>query len=147
MTPTRRRFIGTALLGLAAIARAPALATTFVAEDGPIRGYDPVAYFTEGAPVKGSPDYTVEHAGATWRFASAGNAALFAADPERYAPQYGGHCAYAMSKGALAPVDPEAWRLVDGKLYLNFSKTVQSIWSEDVPGNITLADGNWPRFR
>ena len=112
-----------------------------------IKGYDPVAYFTEGRPVKGSGEFEYEWMGADWRFASAENRNAFAADPEKYAPQYGGYCAYAVSQGTTADIDPEAWKIVDGRLYLNLSRDVQTIWERDVPGYIQRADANWPKIR
>jgi YHS domain-containing protein len=110
-----------------------------------IDGTDPVAYFTEGRPVEGSSDFTHEWNGATWRFSSEENRATFAASPEKYAPQYGGYCAWAVSQGYTASTDPEAWKIVDGKLYLNYNKSVQQTWEGDIPGNIAAADGNWPK--
>jgi YHS domain-containing protein len=109
-----------------------------------IRGYDPVAYFTQQKPVKGSQQFNYSWMGATWLFARAENRDKFAANPAQYAPQYGGYCSFAVSKGHTASIDPEAWRIVDGKLYLNYSKGVQKSWAEDVPGNIQKADQNWP---
>lgn len=109
-----------------------------------IRGADPVAFFTEGAPVIGSPDHALMWEGATWHFASAENMEMFMADPRAYAPQYGGYCAFALSKGSLASSVPEAWTVHDGKLYLNYSVNVRQVWSEDIPGNIALADAQWP---
>lgn len=109
-----------------------------------IRGYDPVAYFTEGAAVAGSEDFQHEWQGATWQFSSAENLVAFANNPEAYAPEYGGYCAKALSEGNLASIDPEAWRIVDGELYLNYSPEVQQQWLQDVPGNIAKADTNWP---
>ncbi|MEO1399953.1 MAG: YHS domain-containing (seleno)protein [Cyanobacteria bacterium J06635_1] len=115
------------------------------AEDGiAIRGADPVAYFTESDYVPGSAEYTHEWGGATWQFASAENRDLFASNPEQYAPAYGGFCAWAVSQGYTAPIDPTAWKVVDGKLYLNYDAKVQKRWSKDIPGNIAKADGNWP---
>ena len=110
-----------------------------------IDGTDPVAYFTENKPVKGSSDFAHEWNGATFHFASAENRDLFAANPEKYAPQYGGYCAWAVSQGYTASTDPEAWKIVDGKLYLNYSKSVQQTWEQDIPGNIAAGDGNWPK--
>jgi YHS domain-containing protein len=112
-----------------------------------IEGTDPVAYFVEGKPVEGSSEFEHEWMGATWRFASAANRDLFAADPEKYAPQYGGYCAWAVSQGYTAKIDPEAWTIVGDRLYLNYSKEVRTQWSEDVPGNITKGDANWPKLR
>ena len=111
-----------------------------------IKGYDPVAYFEEGEPVKGREEFQHEWQGATWLFSSASNRDLFVADPERYAPQYGGYCAYAVSQGSTADIDPEAWTIVEGKLYLNFSKQVRELWSRDMPGNIRNADRRWPEL-
>jgi YHS domain-containing protein len=108
-----------------------------------IDGYDPVAYFASGAAIEGSEQYRVVVAGTVYYFVSAGNRDRFAADPEKFAPQYGGFCAYAVSRGYTAPIDPEAWKIVDGKLYLNYSKRVQRTWEEDVPGNVRKADANW----
>jgi YHS domain-containing protein len=109
-----------------------------------VGGYDPVAYFTQNKPVEGSADITTEYMGATWRFASAENRDSFVADPKRYAPQYGGYCAFAVSSGYTAKGDPQAWSVVDGKLYLNYSKGVRDRWEQDIPGHISKADGNWP---
>lgn len=109
-----------------------------------IRGTDPVAYFTDGAPVAGSAEFSHTWNNATWQFASAENRDLFVANPEQYAPQYGGFCAWAVSQGYTASIDPNAWRIVDGKLYLNYSKGVQRSWERDIPSNISKADANWP---
>lgn len=110
-----------------------------------IDGTDPVAYFTMGKPVKGSSDFAHDWNGATFHFATAENRDAFAANPEKYAPQYGGYCAWAVSQGYTASTDPEAWTIVDGKLYLNYNKSVQSTWEQDIPGNIAAGDGNWPK--
>jgi YHS domain-containing protein len=104
-----------------------------------------VAYFTEGEPVEGSADHELEWNGATWRFASTANLAAFQADPEAFAPQFGGYCAWAVSQGYTASTDPTAWRVVDGKLYLNYSHNIQRRWEQDVPGNIAKGDANWPK--
>lgn len=113
---------------------------------GAIKGYDPVAYFTQGGPAKGRGAHSHKWMGATWYFASAENMELFAADPEKYAPQYGGYCAYAVSQGYTAKIDPDAWKIVADKLYLNFSLKVQKLWEEDIPGYIAKADANWPNI-
>ena len=142
-------------LFLAAAATVPAaafLSTPAMAEKSPvyatdgvaINGYDPVGYFTMSKPVEGDAGITSDWNGATFRFASADNKAMFDADPEKYAPKYGGYCAYAVSKGATAPTDPNAWTVHDGRLYLNFSVDVRSIWKQDIPGNVAKADANWP---
>ncbi|MEM9163317.1 MAG: YHS domain-containing (seleno)protein [Cyanobacteria bacterium P01_F01_bin.4] len=115
------------------------------AEDGiAIRGADPVAYFTEGDYVPGSAEYTHEWGGATWQFASAENRDLFASNPEQYAPEYGGFCAYAVSQNTTAPIEPTAWKIVEGKLYLNYNDKIQNKWAKDIPGYISKADENWP---
>jgi YHS domain-containing protein len=111
-----------------------------------VKGTDVVAYFTDGRAVPGEREHAFEWRGATWRFASAEHRDLFVADPEKYAPQYGGYCAYAVSQGATAPIDPEAWKIVDGRLYLNLDRDIQQIWEQDVPGYIAKADANWPRL-
>ena len=108
-----------------------------------IHGYDAVAYFTAGKPVAGKAEFNTRWQGAEWRFASAEDRDLFVKEPEKYAPQYGGHCAYGMALGHLAPSDPRAWKVVDGKLYLNFNKDVQSQWQKDTAGFIPKADKNW----
>jgi YHS domain-containing protein len=131
------------LAGTHAVAAKPPVFTGLV-EGVAVGGYDPVAYFTQGKPVKGSEDFTLQHEGATWRFASAENRATFEADPAKYAPQYGGYCAYAVAKGSTAKAEPDAWTIHDGKLYLNFDKSVQAIWEKDIPGYVKKADANWP---
>lgn len=111
-----------------------------------IKGYDAVAYHTEGTPVKGAKEFEFEWKGAKWLFASAENMTLFKADPEKYAPQYGGYCAWAVSRGYIADTDPRnAWRIVEGKLYLNYNSSVQKNWERDIPGNTQKADANWPK--
>ena len=110
-----------------------------------IKGTDPVAYFTESKPREGSSEYTHEWDGVTWQFSSAENRDLFTANPEKYAPQYGGYCAWAVSQGSLAPIDPNSWAIVDGKLYLNLNEKIQAKWQKDIPGFIAKADNNWPQ--
>lgn len=120
-------------------------AVQYFAEDGiAIRGADPVAYFTNKAAVQGSSEFTHNWNGVTWQFASAQNRETFAANPQAYAPQYGGFCAWAVSQGKKAPIDPQAWKIVDGKLYLNYNSDIQTKWSKDIPGHIAKADQNWP---
>ena len=118
---------------------------SFNADDGvAILGTDPVAYFTQGEAVQGSEEFEHEWNGVVWRFANAEHRDLFAAAPEQYAPQYGGYCAWAVSQGATAPIEPDAWKIVDGKLYLNYNSDVQTRWEQDIPGNIDKANQNWP---
>lgn len=120
-------------------------AKVFSGSSDAINGYDPVAYFTQKKPVQGDPSITSMWNGTKWRFSSAENKAKFDADPAKYAPQYGGYCAYAVSQGYTAKTDPDAWSIVDGKLYLNYSKSVRSTWEKDKPGYISKADANWPK--
>jgi hypothetical protein len=111
-----------------------------------IEGYDPIAYFDEARPVEGDKAHTFEWMGANWRFATAERRDRFAEEPERWAPRYGGYCAWAVSRGYTASIDPRAWSIVDGRLYLNNSLKVRERWSKDIPGNIERADANWPRL-
>jgi len=132
-----------ALAPLAIRAEKPVNATLFGVA---IKGYDPVAYFTDAKPVPGVADFSFEWNGATWRFASAAHRDTFKAAPEKYAPQDGGYCAWAVSQGSTAGIDPTAWKIVDGKLYLNYSREIQKKWEGDIPGNIAKADVNWPKL-
>lgn len=116
---------------------------TFADDMGAIRGYDPVAYHLSMTPVKGDPAYSYNHNSAVWHFSSEQNLKLFRTDPERYAPQYGGYCAYAMSKGLVVSTDPQAWKVEGGKLYLNYSLGVREKWLKDIPGYVAKADVNW----
>jgi hypothetical protein len=109
-----------------------------------IDGSDPVAYFDGNGPVPGDPALTHDWQGATWRFATEANRAAFAATPERFAPQYGGWCAWAVSRNYTASTIPEAWTLEGGKLYLNFNRRIQRRFERDLAGNIAKADANWP---
>ena len=111
-----------------------------------LKGYDAVAYFKEGKPVKGKDEFRHDWMGAKWYFASAANRDAFAQSPEKYAPQFGGYCAWAVSQGYTATIDPTAWKIVEGKLYLNYSKEVQQKWEADIPGLIKKAQENWPRL-
>jgi YHS domain-containing protein len=109
-----------------------------------LRGYDTVAYWTEGRPVRGSTQFEHRWNGAVWRFATAEHRDRFAQDPERYAPQFGGYCAYAVSRGYTADGDPTVWRIVDAQLYVNYSRRAQTLWEQDIPGNIVQGRRNWP---
>lgn len=109
-----------------------------------IRGTDPVAYFQQGKPVRGNSQFSYQWMNATWHFSSAENRDLFVKNPQKYAPQYGGYCAWAVSRNYTAPIDPDAWKIVDGKLYLNYNRGVQRSWERDIPGNIASGDRNWP---
>lgn len=131
---------------LSATFASPAFATAavFSPDDVAINGYDTVAYFTQSQPIAGNLEYAVNWNDAVWLFATPDNMALFEADPESYAPQFGGYCAYALSKGSIAPTVPEAWTVHNGKLYLNFSQRARELWLADIPGNVDKANGYWP---
>lgn len=138
--------LGTLNLGLSAQpAQADAVYQSFLGVA--INGYDPVTYFTDGKPQEGDSAHKLEWDGATWYFKSAANKAAFETSPEKYAPQYGGYCAWALAQGAKAPTVPEAWDIVDGKLYLNNSKGVQSAWQKNRTSFILTADQKWTSIR
>jgi YHS domain-containing protein len=115
-------------------------------DDVAIMGYDPVAYFKVGKALKGNESFTFQWHDMTWYFLSKENRDLFATGPENYAPQYDGFCAWAMSQGRKAHTDPEVWKIVSGKLYLNCSRSAYEKWSRDIPGNIKKADTNWLKY-
>lgn len=112
-----------------------------------IKGYDAVAYFVAGKATKGSESFTYRWHNLTWHFQSGNNRDLFAAKPEKFAPQYDGYCAWAMTEKRKAITDPEVWKIVDGRLYLNCSMAAYEKWSRDIPGNIEKADANWSAFQ
>ena len=147
---SRRTFLITsslAALSAPMLTASPAFAmkkSVFTSWGVAIRGTDPVAYFTENRPVEGSKAFTAIHDGAEFRFASAENLAKFKANPEKYAPQYGGYCAWAVSIGYTASTIPEAFTISDGKLYLNYSLGVRSQWEADKGARIKQGDQNWP---
>lgn len=115
----------------------------FVTDAGAIRGYDPVAYFTAGGPVQGDPQLRHEWNGVTWHFSNRENLEAFKADPVRYAPQFGGFCAFGMSRGYKVGTDPEAFTIHEGKLYLNYSLAVRATWLKDTAVYVDRADSNW----
>jgi len=131
-------------------------ATVYAASDDPIytsffsnvavSGYDTVAYFTEGEPVEGSRMFSTSYQGATWHFKNAENLATFNADPEAYSPQYGGYCAYAMAQGDTVSAQPDLWTIHDGKLYLNYSRSVNKTWLAGMEAFIVKADAIWPEL-
>ncbi len=138
----------TAFLGTAALtpveAKKPAIYTGLVAGTA-VGGYDPVAYFKQGKPVRGSSKYALKHNGVTWRFSSAANRDAFKASPGRYSPAYGGYCAWAVSQGYTAKGDPRAWKIVGGRLYLNYNRSVQKRWERNEAANIRAGNRNWPK--
>ena len=108
-----------------------------------IRGTDTVAYFTESKPVPGSDEFTKEWQGATWKFASQKHLDLFIKNPEKYAPQYGGYCAYGVTKNNLVKIEPENWSIIDDKLYLNYNNSVQKTWEKNIQSYIKDADAKF----
>jgi len=137
------------MLGLACMTAVAASPSDPINKNGSgvaIKGYDPVAYFTLSKPVKGSSAFTHQWMGATWWFASAEDRDQFVKEPEKFAPKYGGYCAYGVSQGHTAPIDPEAWTIIDGKLYLNYSQGVKKTWSSDIPKYIEQAEKKWPEL-
>jgi len=156
MTPffsmSRRRFhaaVGAAALVAAGAALAAPPVNTLKGglfgghADAAILGHDPVAYFTDNKPVKGSDAFVHEWMGAKWKFASQAHLDLFKADPAKYAPQYGGYCAYGVAQGSLVSIEPDKFALRDGKLYLNYDAGVQQKWLKDPAGFIKQADGRF----
>ncbi len=121
--------------------------SNYVADGYAIGGTDPVTYFTDGEPNQGKDQFTTEYQGVKWRFVSAANRDAFLANPEKYAPAYGGFCATGMSFGQKIPIDPTYWRIVNGKLYLNNSSAAQRVFLQDVPGTISRADGHWAEVK
>jgi YHS domain-containing protein len=142
-------FAAATAIALGAVITMPALA----AGPGPeinatitglaLRGYDPVAYFTDHRPVLGDYSITAQYDGATYRFASESHKALFEKEPAKYVPQYGGFCAFGTAHGVKFDGDPLVWKIVEDKLYLNIAKKVAVRWREDIPGNIKTADEKW----
>jgi YHS domain-containing protein len=122
-----------------------ALAGDFFETDGvALHGYDPVAYFVAARPQQGQSQYSYQYKGSTFYFANEANKRAFIATPEKYAPQFGGYCAYGASQGYKVSTQPDAFAIVKDKLYLNYNTKVQEIWKQDVPGNIARAEKNWP---
>lgn len=111
-----------------------------------VHGYDAVAYFSEGRALKGSAQHATVYNDATYQFASKEHLQAFKKHPEKYAPQYGGYCAYGVAVGAKFDGDPDYWKIVDGKLYLNLNNEIQQTWLKDIGGNIEKADGNWKKI-
>jgi YHS domain-containing protein len=149
-----RNFIFIALLSIAAIAAgcSSAVSTAFdpinKTSDGlALRGYDAVAYFAVDKAVEGSPRHEYVWQGAKWLFSNSENLEKFKADPDSYAPQFGGYCSFAVSNGYTADGDPNAWKIVDGKLYLNYSPEVRTMWEKEQPERIKKGEHNWVEFK
>lgn len=131
------------LFSLPALAKEDAIYTSYFSDKG-AGGYDVVSYFTENQPVKGQKKFTTEWMGSEWQFSSQENLDKFKADPVAYAPRFGGYCSWAMANGYTASGDPKVWKIVDGRLYLNYNKKVQKDWEQDIPGFIEKAQGQYP---
>lgn len=139
-------FIGI-VVGIAACSKASDFASVNTnAEGTALHGFDAVAYFAVDSAVQGNKNYEYAWNGAKWLFANAENLEKFRQNPESYAPQYGGYCSYAVSKGYTADADPRAWKIVDGKLFLNYSPEVKELWEKEQSDNIKKAEGNWKEF-
>jgi YHS domain-containing protein len=136
-----------ALTLVAALSAAPALAGDVTHSTPGVSGYDPVAYFTDGKAMRGSGYHVATYEGIAYAFTSAAHKKAFEADPARYLPAYGGYCAYGVAVGKKFVADPEAWKIVDGKLYLNLDKGIQEKWEKDIPGYIEKASANWPDIK
>ena len=119
----------------------------FTTDEGAIHGYDPVAYFKEGKPLMGKKEFSALWNGAQWSFSSKQNLETFKSNPEKYAPQYGGYCAYGTSEGHKAPTQPDAFTIVNDKLYLNYNNDVKAKWSKNRKERIQKADQNWPAVK
>ncbi|WP_155147298.1 MULTISPECIES: YHS domain-containing (seleno)protein [Alphaproteobacteria] len=117
----------------------------FYADDGlAMAGYDAVSYFDEGVPTRGQPEIAVMWKGAEWHFASQENRERFESNPRAFAPQFGGYCAYAMTYGSLSSTDPNAWKIVEGRLYLTHSPAIERMWDRNLTQNIRMAEEYWP---
>lgn len=147
MKPHRRTLLLTLAATLVPFAAFAGGATNIDARGLAIRGHDPVAYFVESRPVVGKPEHKATVGAATYWFASEANLQTFESNPSKYEPQYGGYCAYGVAQGNKPDIDPTAFRIVDGKLYLNLSAAVQKRWQEDIPGFINRANQNWSALK
>lgn len=142
-----KRIFLTALLIAGAFTLFAQKTEVFTPSNQAINGYDPVAYFTSGKPVKGDQHFTYQWKDANWLFSNKENLNAFKQNPEQYAPQYGGYCAYGMSEGHKAPTDPNAWTIVNGKLYLNYNLKVKEMWTKEQGQRIEKANMNWPQMK
>ena len=129
---------------LGSLAHAANIEVNANSNDIAIKGYDPVSYFVDSKPMQGSSEFTAAYNDAIYQFSSAENRDTFQTNPEKYAPQYGGFCAFGVTKERKFDTDPTAWRISDGKLYLNFNEAVAERWNKDIPGFIEKADVNYP---
>jgi len=137
----------TAMVLLVAVVATPAFGKDVTHSTPGISGYDPVSYFTESAPQRGSGYHVADYQGVTYAFASEEHKVMFEANPGKYAPAYGGWCAYGVAVGKKFVADPTVWKVVDGTLYLNLDKDIQGKWNKDIPGYIQKAEGNWSEVK
>ncbi|MBC7851508.1 MAG: YHS domain protein [Chitinophagaceae bacterium] len=128
---------------LASVALSAQKSEVFKKDNIAINGYDAVAYFTESKPIKGDPQFVFQWKDTNWHFESEKNMQAFKENPDKYAPQYGGYCAYGTAGGHKAPTDPSAWKIINEKLYLNYNNQVRTLWLKDTTGHINKADSNW----
>ena len=138
-----KKFVTAGLVLAASITSVPAFAGDVSHSTPGLSGYDPVAYFSDSKPMRGSGFHVTVHDGVTYAFASEEHKKMFTTNPQKYLPAYGGYCAYGVAIGKKFVADPEVWKVLDGKLYLNLDKNIQSKWEKDIPGHIKKADANW----
>ena len=150
-TPSLKALAAATLIAIGGVSATPAMAIAAPEVYLPpfskvaLSGYDPVSYFVGGTPRKGDARFSMTFKGVDYRFASPENLARFRSNPQAFLPQYGGYCAWAVAGGYTAKGDPLAWKIVGGKLYLNYDQNVQKRWARDIPGNIAKGDQNWPQ--
>lgn len=137
------KFMAATIMVIVSIGLASAFAEDYSHSTPGIGGYDPVAYFTDSRAVRGSGYHVAVLDGVTYAFASAEHQKMFEANPQKYLPAYGGYCAYGLGVGKKFVADPEVWKIVDGKLYLNLDKGIQQKWEKDISGYIKKGDANW----
>ena len=147
LTPTFKTLAAASVLAFAGSVFAADIDINADENDIALHGYDPVSYFTAGEPAKGSYEYTATYKNAIFKFSTADNRDSFRADPARFAPQFGGFCAFGTAMEKKFDGDPNAWKVVNNKLYLNLNKDVQKRWLTDVPGYITTANSAWPQIK
>jgi YHS domain-containing protein len=141
------KFLVSIMVLVASVASASAFAQDFSHSTPGISGYDPVAYFTDGKPIRGSGFHVTVVDGVTYAFTNDEHQKMFEANPQKYLPAYGGYCAYGVGVGKKFVADPEVWRIVEGKLYLNLDKSIQQKWEKDIPGYIKNGDANWATIK
>ena len=146
MQSIRTMVLGVLVLVLTVVT-GPAYAVDYTNNTPGLVGYDPVAYFTDGKPMRGSGYHVTVHDGVTYVFTTEEHKKMFEANPQKYLPAYGGYCAYGVAVGKKFVIDPEAWKIVDGVLYLNLDKDIQRKWAKDIPGYIKKAEANWPKIK